>query len=362
MRVLYDLVKESDPKVLWDSLNLTPIHLTHERVDAFLAVYQRVTEMEPEYSPSVLERVDVVQPGNNTVFLALNRDLSICPERIEVTALNLDRILSLHIPSDLYDVCQTTVINELFRCLITEELEKPEYKYKCLRRQMIDEIDYHHTTWMERCAQNEKALVDAMGKYKGQDLHRNIRKECRKQLPEMGRRFYWDVLVREANFTESFCKSLLPSNPPSLSRLYEARSIIEYEIEKASEISKYDDIVDWLGERFKTRQRFRTMLQARETIIVDRNHIPGMGIPIIYKIDSDGLRNEIQPADLKDPLRFTIVAQDKRLENDLTLLVGYVLLYLAYPLRMRRMMKAYQVQEIAHLLARRAGLLDVIRV
>ena len=353
MKVLYDLIKGLDPKALWDSLNLTTLDLTHERVDAFLRVYCRIIEMTTVSRRLDLERVVIEQHVYRQIFLVLNRDLSIVLERIGVTDSNLIIILSLHVPSDLYDVCQTTVINELFRCLIAEELEKPEYKYKRLRRQMIDEIDHSHTTWADRCEHNQKALEKDREKYKEPDLHRSIRKECREVLPEMGRRFYWDVLIKEAIFTESFCRSMLPINPPSLSRLYEVRSIIEKEIERVLKISEYDEDPGLSERRLKVSCRIRLMLQEKGTIIVSKNYIPGMRIPIIYKIDSNGMRDEIQPEDLKDPLRYTIVVQDKRFENDLTVLVGYVLLYLAYPLRTHRIMKAYQVQEIAYLLSQR---------
>lgn len=182
MKVLYELIEASEPKKLWDSLNLTTQELTHERVDAFLAVYQKVMSIEPEYSQVVLERVDIVQPGYLTFFLALGKNLSMQLERIEVKGSNLNRILSLHIPSKLYDVCQTTVINELFRCLITEELRKPEYYYKWLRRQMIDELDHNDIMWADKCMHNRHALEKAKESIKIRTFievsERNARRKC----------------------------------------------------------------------------------------------------------------------------------------------------------------------------------------
>lgn len=169
----------------------------------------------------------------------------------------------------------------------------------------------------------------------------------------MGRRIYWNELIREANFTESFCRSLLPSNPPSLSCLNETKSFIERELARAVRLPENEDGYDWSDGRYKSAMESELRLREFETIIVGKNHIPGMNIPIVYKIDIEGDREEIQADDRSNPLNFAIVIQDKRFEKNMTVLVGYILLYLSYPLRMHRMMKAYQIQEIAHLLSQR---------
>ena len=356
MKVLYDLIKEVDPEELWDSLNLTTLDMTPERVDAFLAVHRKVMETQPEYQPSVLERVKVMPDISRTIFLAQSRDLSASPEGILVKASNLKEILSLHIPSKLIGVCRTTVINELFRCLIREELEKPKYHYKLLRRKMVEEIEHFHPMLADRCAHNRQALEKAKEVYEDQNLRRMIRQECQKELPEMGRKIYWNELIGEAQLTENFCRSLLPSNPPAFSRLNEVKRIIKTELEKTSEMeerSEDDSSPFPFGEREAVLRRIRMMMVGSGTIIVEKNQIPELNIPIIYKVGSGGAREEIVPADLLNPLAFAIVVHDKQLESDRKTLAAYLLLYLAYPLRMHRVMKELQVKEIARLISTR---------
>ena len=375
MKVLYDIVKEADPKDLWESLNIETTFLNYEGIDAFLTIYQNILDTEPVRGPRVLE--EVVRISNDqTILVVINRELSLFPERILINRINLEEILGLYIPSMLCRICHSTVINELFRCLIKEELEKPEYRYHRLKRDLKENLDLHYEELKEKCEKNHRNVERELKLYQTKGLRDSIRKECREEIPDMGVRIYWDTLIHETRITEQLCTSLLPSNPPTLSRLYEVTGIIKEEIKTICDLTSIEDQVEDLVRRIdgfemgqhKNRDNDynhnKVKRYAKSTIIVAENNIPGVSIPVIYTVDQAGNKSEIDSRDLLDPLQYSIIVQNKQMKKNHTLLAGYILLYLAYPLRMHRVMKSYQIQEVASLLLQRkralsAGIHDI---
>ena len=348
MKTLYDVISKTDPKKLWNSLNLTMQELTPEKLDAFFAVYKKILDSEPQYQAAVLQGVDLGGNGELTEFVYMN-SLQGPHQRELLYAWNLEEILGIHIPESLNDVCQTLIVDELFRNLIRVEMEKPEYKLRQIHRELRDEI-HHKAVWKKRCSDNRKAFYKAVKSTAGNVRWKTIRKECQETFPEIDTGFYWDSLIEEASFTEEFCRSLLPSNPPSLAGLYKAKRIIEQELQEATG----EPVGSLLDSSYKDEIRV-VCVQAKikelafRKIIVGKNYIPGVNIPIIYMIDEEGIRKEIVPGVLSNPLSFKIIVQDKRLLKDRKLLAGYLLLYLAYPLRMQRVMKELLLQELTHL-------------
>ena len=349
MKVLYDLIREMDPEDLWHSLNLTALSITMERLDAFLAVYKKILETEPCNQTAVLTRVEIRQ--KNTAFVIIQQ-ISGMPKTVPIELSRLEDLLGFYIPATLEEICHSTVICVLFRCLITEELQKPEYRISQLRRDLAGDIGGFRE-WEYRCSNNRKNLLRDMKKYKEKSLLKEIRRECDEQFPQMGTCFYWDSLIREAVFTEEFCRALFPANPPSLSGLYDAKRKIEREIDRIMNGTAMCFLEYGSIEEKNRLCHSELQICAEKAIIVGYNHIPGMNIPIIYKVDPKGRRSEIQPEDLSNPLSCNIVVQDQRLLRDMKLLVGYVLLYLAYPLRMHREIRSCQLQQITYLLNER---------
>ena len=370
MKVLYDMVKELDPKDLWASLNTEMMFLTNEGIDAFLTVYQSILDTEPDRGPRVLEKVEKVSE-DQTTLIVISRELSLFPEKITINRINLEEILGLYIPSMLCEICQSTVINELLRCLIREELQKPEYRYHRLKRELKEDLNLHYEKLKEKCELNLRITEKEMKLYQTKGFIDSIRKECREEIPDMGKRIYWDTLIREVKITEQLCSALLPSNPPTFSRLSEVISIIEAELKKICELTSIEDQMEdlarridgtekeWQRTRDKANYHNKIKRYAKRTIVVGENYIPGMSIPIIYTIDEGGNRAEIDSQDLLDPLQYSIVVQNGQMKKNHTILAGYILLYLAYPIRMHRVMKSFQLQEIVYLLSQREKILSV---
>lgn len=361
MKVLYDIINEADPEALWESLHVETTYLTDEGIDAFLTIYQTILDSEPNRGPRVLERIEKVS-DNPATLVVMNRDLSLYPERITLNSINLEDILGLYIPSMLYRICQTTVINELFRCLIRNELEKPKYNYFRLERKLKENLKFHYEDLKEKCELNQRNVDQEMKIYQTAGLRDSIRTECYEEIPDMGRRMYFDTLIHETRISEQLCRALLPSNPPTLLRLSEVIELIKTEIKRVCESSSIEAQVENFMRRTEGSEdkqpdeayyHDRIKRHAQGTIVVEENYIPGVNIPIIYTVDQDGCIAEIGPQDLQDPLQYSIVVKNRKMKKNHTFLAGYILLYLAYPHRMHRVMKSYQLQEITYLMSKK---------
>ena len=344
MKMLHEYIEKEDPKALWECLALSRSDFTRERVDAFIKVYSKVTEEKPEHGGYVLRGIRRRQEGEEDIcsFQVMTRsmDLSVW---IPVEWRTLGRLLGMYIPEELSSVCHTTVICELFRVLVEQETRKKKYRLKKVRRELTAGLAEDRRGFLY--LRNTMARTDGLKKYTDQKLVTKILAECREVFPEMGKPLSWETLLDGLELTEEFCRSLFPPNPPTLSRMQDVLRCVRGEIEW----EKQENI------HFRMRSLFFAQLKEKcgSRIIVDKNHMAGVNVPIVYIIEEDGTRREVRPDDMNEIGEHCVIVRDTRLLKDHNALAGFIFLYFAYPRRMHREMKKLQLQELAYLLAHR---------
>ena len=350
MKALYEWIKRHGPEEIWLFFQISDCFATPEGVKAFVKVYERVQKTIPERGPCVMVNVEFEKDEScRDKFVVIENDGSM-GVRIPIIRKNLSKILGIFIPGDLENVYITMIMNVLFRNLVKEELEKPKYESMKLRRKLTAELS--DSIWKKVYRVNSDMFQTAKKEYFSNVLKDQVRKEALRSFPEMGRPLYWNHLILSADYSEEFCRSLYPENPPSHLRFREVKAMITKELvmmgldlHLGSHLRRRSDLTDKLE---KDIEEFNLRSQVKKRIVVEKNHIPGVGIPIIYIVDEEGERKEVQPDTLEHAAEYAVVVRDNRWRGDYKTLIGYIFLYLAYPLRMHREMKTLQVQEIAH--------------
>ena len=352
MKALCEWIKEAeaDRERLWYSLNITERFLTPEGVKAYVKILKVIEKTEPERGPDVLEKVVPASPpearGHFLVIDCHGRP----HKQIPLIRENLERILGVFVPETFYGVVRETAVYELFRSLIREELEKPKYRAMALQRTLTEDLE-NTAVWRRRCFRNLTAFHEALTGFDGDGVLDEVRGKCSVSFPEMGEELPWEAVTREENYDEAFCASLYPDNPPSVKRLLETRRIIEIRLQlsraekqRRRRLSRYerypydtDDHPEAEDERDEA---------SKHRIVVEKNHLAGMKVPVIYTIGPEGRTGEINPGTLESVDAYVLIVRDAELLRDPKALRGYILLYLTYPLRMNREMKEAQLEHI----------------
>ena len=350
MRALCEWIKRADPEKLWYSLNASERFLTPEGVKAYVKILKVIEKTEPERGPDVLEKVIPASPpearGHFLVIDCHGRP----HKQIPLIRKNLERILGVFIPEMFYGIVMETAIQELFYSLMEEEFEKPKYQRMALRRNLTKDLE-NTAAWQRRCSRNLTAFHEALTGFDVEGVLGEIRGECSRNFPEMGEELPWEAVTREENYDEAFCASLYPDNPPSVKRLLETRRIIEIRLQlsraekqRMRRLSRYERYPYDTDDHPETEDGKEEASKHR--IVVEKNHLAGMKVPVIYTIGPEGRTGEINPGTLESIDAYVLIVRDAELLSDPKALRGYILLYLTYPLRMNREMKEAQLEHI----------------
>ena len=150
-----------------------------------------------------------------------------------------------------------------------------------------------------------------------------------------GHSYSWaEILDRESMLTDRTCQSLMPYNPPSLSKLQE-----------------------YSRKEIKSRASFgiSEKISKDSSIIIEPYRISDLVPPLIYVQNQDS-RKTLWDYSIAELLRMPVIVKEKKLLYRRDLICGYLLLYLAYPLRMRREAKRDAIALFANVISRRVNL------
>ncbi len=347
MKTVSVLAKEREPENLWASLGLGPEERTPESVDAFIRVLKRIDHTKEEILPAVL--VDVKRMGTKGVLQVIRR-LDGPLSAIPIEEQHLEKILGLYVSGTVAEEDQTRILAEIFLQLVREELKKKRYEYKRLRNVLIEGLTVHR--WEEYRAGEIYADVWAEDD-RPLCSREAVLNECREIFPEMEKHLYWHEILNDLDFSRELLRRISPADPPPAERLTELKKMILHNVSirrirenhlfgKIVSLVEFDDAVGDQYLKFK----------ASGLIVVDHAHIKGNQVPLVYRMNQAGERSQLRSEDIKGIGQYSIVIRDEDLKNDLDLAVGYVFMYLLYPLRMYRELKEKQLRALIEILRR----------
>ena len=150
-----------------------------------------------------------------------------------------------------------------------------------------------------------------------------------------GHSYSWaEIMDRESMITDRICRSLMPYNPPSLSKLK-----------------------DYSQKEIKSRTPFciSEKISKDSSIIIEPYRISDLVPPLIY-VQSHDSKETLWDFSIVELLRMPIIVKEKKLQYRRDLIYGYLLLYLAYPQRMHRETRRDAIALFANVISRRANM------
>lgn len=261
------------------------------------------------------------------------------PERVRLSDKSMKWLANLYIPETICSVYgKKRLTAELIRQMVlvnpvqaNVDLER-RVKSKC--NNWVAEVAY---ILSDTAALKDKAMANSLRrKYlagimeeRRKEQMKQILDECMRQFVAWGTVLYWDDIKKDFEPTEELCQQLFPALPPSVKRFTETMESLQKQGEEHSFFS------------------------AEKTLVIQT--VPyAENFPYICRIDEFGTCQPFTPKIAKYFLGqiqlARIVNCMPELEGDTERIVGYLLLYLLYPLRMERYNKRQMVKCVADLL------------
>lgn len=261
------------------------------------------------------------------------------PERVRLSDRSMKWLANLYIPETICSVYgKKRLTAELIRQMVlvnpiqvNVDLER-RVKSKC--NNWVAEVAY---ILSDTAALKDKAMANSLRrKYlagimeeRWKEQIKQILDECMRQFVEWGTVLHWDDIKKGFEPTEELCQQLFPALPPSVKRFTETMESLQKQGEKPSFFS------------------------TEKTLVIQA--VPyAENFPYICCVNEAGTYQPIVPKTAKyflDRIDLTrIVNCMPELEGDSERIVGYLLLYLLYPLRMERYNKRQMVKCVADLL------------
>lgn len=242
-----------------------------------------------------------------------------------LTESSINEISSLYISNLLLKSCTfEMLIGEIVFSLCYKEIQRFLF-HEYIMAELCPETD--NTFLRERIKEPKRIFTSGSFQTPSNEL----------LLAEMdqsfGHQVYWGHLLPEFKPTENLCKNLIPNNPPTLFNFV-----------------KYMEIIH---EKYLIWGCFSTI--SEEASIVVEKQAPPTNIPsLVYVHKKSNEKNLPSKDSLDELLRMPIIVKDDNLYNNSDLLCGTLLLYLAFPRRIKRELRESSIKKLLSILQTRA--------
>lgn len=331
MKTIAELIKEIDMKTVWSSMLALSEELTPEMKEALPSVYKKSREIEPAYTSAVLYRLEKKEENNGEYTFYVMEDKSFEEKKLVISMEQMEYILGVYIP-DIFSTVLDIVIGEMYRILIHEYMDtNQKMKAKRMLKEAMEELS--DETGRQITARYNCAYCRMFEKGSREEcIHDLIKSEAMEQFPSWRTAYDWWDLLKKFHPTEEKCKKLFERNPPALSRFETLYKKMEKDI---------------MG-----------VMSNKKWIVIEKNQYPEVNLPLIYVLDSEGKRQELDPENLESLAMAKVVIMDGELEKDLEQAVGLLFLYYLYPLRVKREIMREQVGLLSNVLYQQAKLCE----